>query len=116
MSQPTPREPPSTERTPEVDPDDDLPAVPREGLGPAGRNLAMILWPSFLAAGVATMFVFAWVDPMALEACAVPTPLLGGRLAGYGLGFFFFWGITASASAITLYLSCTLGQRPGEPK
>ena len=96
--------------------DDDSPEPASTGLGPAGRNLAMILWPSFLAAGVATMFVFAWVDPMALEACAVPTPLLGGRLAGYGLGFFFFWGITASASAITLYLSCTLGSRPGEPK
>jgi hypothetical protein len=95
---------------------DDLPDPPREALGPAGRNLAMVLWPSFLAAGVATMFVFAWVDPMALEACDVPTPLLGGRLAGYGLGFFFFWGITASASAITLYLACTLGRSPGETK
>jgi hypothetical protein len=96
--------------------DEELPEPAPRSLGPAARNLAMILWPSFLAAGVATMFVFAWVDPLALEACAVPGPLLGGRLAGYGLGFFFFWGITASASAITLYLSCTLGERPGKPK
>ncbi|MFM7066843.1 MAG: hypothetical protein ACKO0U_08455 [Gammaproteobacteria bacterium] len=109
-------QPPSPTPPPVDDETDELPGSAPQELGPAGRNLAMILWPSFLAAGVATMFVFAWVDPLALEACAVPTPLLGGRLAGYGLGFFFFWGITASASAITLYLSCTLGQRPGESK
>lgn len=102
---------------PPADSDDpELPEAAPRTLGAVGRNLAMILWPSFLAAGVATMFVFAWIDPLVLEACAVPGPLPGGRLAGYGLGFFFFWAIAASASAITLYLSCTLGQRPGEPK
>ena len=83
---------------------------------PAGRNLAMILWPSFLAAGMATMLMFAWVDPLALEACVLPSHLLSSRLAGYGLGFFFFWGITTSASGITLYLASTLRSRPDERK
>lgn len=96
--------------------DDDLPEPQSGAWSPVGRNLAMVLWPSFLAAGMATMFMFAWVDPLALEACALPGPLLGGRLAGYGVGFFFFWGITASASAITLYLACTLRGRPDETK
>lgn len=113
MNQPKPPAPPPTET---VDADDDLPEPPGVTWSPAGRNLAMVLWPSFLAAGMATMFMFAWVDPLALEACALPGPLLGGRLAGYGLGFFFFWGITASASAITLYLACTLRNRPDEPQ
>ncbi len=109
MNRPTPQAPRPTE---EVDADDDLPETTNTTWSPVGRNLAMVLWPSFLAAGMATMFMFAWVDPLALEACALPGPLLGGRLAGYGLGFFFFWGITASASAITLYLACTLRSSP----
>ena len=105
MNQPTPPEPlPGNSNGDDGRMDDDLPEPGPAGLGPAGRNLAMILWPSFLAAGVATMFVFAWVDPMALEACAVPGPLLGGRLAGYGLGFFFFWFIAAVASTLTFLL------------
>ncbi len=109
MKQPTPQAPRPTE---ELDADNDLPEPTNATWSPVGRNLAMVLWPSFLAAGMATMFMFAWVDPLALEACALPGPLLGGRLAGYGLGFFFFWGITASASAITLYLACTLRSSP----
>ncbi len=111
MNRPTPQAPRPTE---EVEADDDLPETAKTTWSPVGRNLAMVLWPSFLAAGMATMFLFAWVDPLALEACALPGPLLGGRLAGYGLGFFFFWGITASASAITLYLACTLRSSPEE--
>lgn len=112
---------PQVPRPTEVDDlSDDLPEPEARPWPPAGRNLAMVLWPSFLAAGMATMFMFAWVDPLALEACALPGPLLGGRLAGYGLGFFFFWGITASASGITLYLASTLdkhsGRRPDEPQ
>ena len=92
MNEPKPPAPPPPEA---VDADDDLPEAARANWSPVGRNLAMVLWPSFLAAGMATMFMFAWVDPLALEASALPGPLLGGRLTGYGLGFFFFWGITA---------------------
>ena len=112
MNPPTPQAPKPTE--PDTV-DEELPETITTW-PPAGRNLAMILWPSFLAAGMATMFMFAWVDPMALEACALPSPLLSGRLAGYGLGFFFFWGITASASGITLYLAYTLRSPPDESK
>lgn len=113
MSQPTPQAPRPTEAD-ELDADPPEPVAP--GWSATSRHLAMVLWPSFLAAGMATMFMFAWVDPLALEACALPGPLLGGRLAGYGLGFFFFWGVTASASGITLYLASTLRRRPEEPK
>ena len=113
MNQPTPQAPKPTE-TDAVD--DELPEATPATWPPAGRNLAMVLWPSFLTAGMATMFMFAWVDPLALAACALPSPRLSGRLAGYGLGFFFFWGITASASGITLYLACTLRSPPDEPK
>lgn len=80
------------------------------------QDLAMVLWPSFLAAGAATMFAFAWVDPQALAACDVAVPFAAGRLAGYGLGFFFFWGITASASGITLYLARTLRTPPTDTR
>ena len=113
MNRPTPPAPLPAEAE---EAGDDLPEPAPAQWSPAGRNLAMVLWPSFLAAGMATMFMFAWVDPLALEACALPGPLLGGRLAGYGLGFFFFWGITASASGITLYLASTLRRRTDETK
>ncbi|MEY4377990.1 MAG: hypothetical protein RJB26_2540 [Pseudomonadota bacterium] len=113
MKRPTPQAPLPTEAE---DAGDDLPEPAPAHWSPVGRNLAMVLWPSFLAAGMATMFMFVWVDPLALEACALPGPLLGGRLAGYGLGFFFFWGITASASGTTLYLSSTLRRRADEPQ
>lgn len=82
----------------------------------ATQDLAMVLWPSFLAAGAATMFAFAWVDPQALADCDVAVPFAAGRLAGYGLGFFFFWGITASASGITLYLARTLRTPPTDTR
>ncbi len=105
-----------------VNPRTDLPSHPDEPAAamktwpPGGQHLAMVLWPSFLAAGMATMLLFAWVDPLALEDCVVPGALLGDRLAGYGLGFFCFWGITASSSAITLYLVTTLRSRTAAPK
>ena len=113
MKQPTP---PAQRPAEAKAADDDLPETKPSAWPAAGRNLAMVLWPSFLAAGMATMFMFAWVDPLALEACALPSSLLSGRLAGYGLGFFFFWGISASASGITLYLASTLRSPTDEPK
>lgn len=113
MKQPTPQVPKPT--APDTV-DEERPETITATWPAAGRNLAMVLWPSFLAAGMATLLIFAWVDPLVLEACVLASPLLSGRLAGYGLGFFFFWGITATASGITLYLAYTLRSPPDEPK
>ncbi len=60
-------------------------------------RLAAILWPSFLCAGVATMVLFAFVDPVELHAISFPDWHLS-RTAGYSIGFFMFWAVTAASS------------------
>ena len=42
------------------------------------QRLGAILWPSFFAAGVATMVCFALIDPLTLRA-AMPAPLVLAR-------------------------------------
>ena len=78
------------------------------------QDLAVTLWPSFLAASVATMFFFAFLDPMSVGAGAMPPRWLAHRMAGYAVGFFFFWAICTLSSALTLYLVRTARpRRPG---
>ncbi|HEU4662756.1 MAG TPA: hypothetical protein VFS55_01865 [Dokdonella sp.] len=62
-----------------------------------------ILWPSFFAAGVATMVFFAIVDPLDLATITWPRVALSREL-GYTIGFFMFWLCTASASLFTALL------------
>ena len=75
-------------------------------LSSRGRTLLMAAWCAFLAAAVATMACFAFVDPLAFSECNVPA-WWGGRLAMYGLGFFFFWCVAAIAAGLTAYLART---------
>jgi hypothetical protein len=70
---------------------------------PMAQRVGAVLWPSFFAAGVATMVFFAFVDPLALRDLTFPSlPLTRGL--GYTIGFFMFWLATASASAFTWIL------------
>jgi hypothetical protein len=62
-----------------------------------------VLWPSFFAAGVATMVFFAIVDPLDL-ATITWSRIVVSRELGYTIGFFMFWACTASASAFTALL------------
>lgn len=67
-------------------------------------DVALVLWPAFLAACVASLLFFAAVDP-ALLRDAGPHWFAGlDREAGYALGFFFFWGVSAIASTLSVYL------------
>lgn len=68
------------------------------------QDMAVTLWPSFLAASVATMFFFAFFDPSLFGEGATPPNWLTHRMAGYAVGFFFFWAICTLSSALTLYL------------
>ncbi len=70
---------------------------------PLAQRLGAILWPSFFAAGVATMAFFAFVDPLLLRDMTFPE-LHISRGLGYSLGFFMFWACTASASLFTWIL------------
>ncbi|MDZ4811312.1 MAG: hypothetical protein SGI99_01680 [Pseudomonadota bacterium] len=65
--------------------------------------IGAILWPSFFAAGVATMVLFAFVDPLALAEISFPRWRISREL-GYSVGFFMFWLCTASSSLFTWIL------------
>jgi hypothetical protein len=70
---------------------------------PLAQRLGAVLWPSFFAAGVATMVFFAFVDPLQLRDMTFPELSMTRKL-GYTLGFFMFWIATASASLFTSIL------------
>ena len=63
-----------------------------------------MLWPSFLAAGVASLLFFAAVDPQILRDAGPRIFDSLNREAGYALGFFFFWIIAALASSLSVYM------------
>lgn len=67
------------------------------------QRLGAVLWPSFFAAGVATMVFFALFDPSDLAGLIRPGMEIGREL-GYTLGFFVFWLATASSSLFTWLL------------
>lgn len=67
------------------------------------RRVMTILWPSFLIAILAEGCFFSLFDPHELL-------LIGGQyelpaIAGYTIGFFFFWIFCALASMLTYYLA-----------
>lgn len=72
---------------------------------PLVQRIVAVMWPSFLMAGVATILFFTAFDP------EIILPVSGyhnvSRLAGYSIGFFCFWILTASSCALTCYF-----QRP----
>jgi hypothetical protein len=59
-------------------------------LGARGRAIGAIFWSAFLAAALACLLCFAFLDPEALAAGDVPS-WWTTRRAVYALGFFFFW-------------------------
>ena len=78
-----------------------------------GLDIAVVLWPSFLAACGASVLFFAAVDPVLLRGAGPRLFANLDREAGYGLGFLFFWAIGALASALSVYL--IRSSRPDEP-
>ena len=94
---------------------DDVAVIPEQLPWSRGAQaIAAILWPSFLAAGLATMLFFAFVDPESLRDTMVDS-LDFGRMSGYGLGFFFFWLITMVSSAISVFLLRTARRNGSSP-
>lgn len=72
---------------------------------PLAQRLGAVLWPSFFAAGVATMVFFAFVDPLTLRDVTFPEMPFSREL-GYTIGFFMFWIATAASSLFTSILLC----------
>jgi hypothetical protein len=76
------------------------------------QDVAIVVWPSFLVAAVATMICFAFIDPVFIGHDDYPPPAFASRESGYAIGFFFFWLIASLASLLTLYLARTAVRRP----
>jgi hypothetical protein len=89
------------------------PRPPASRRAPRRLDVALVLWPSFLAACAASLLFFAAVDP-ALLRDAGPRTFAGlDREGGYAVGFLFFWAVGAIASTLSVYLIRTA--HPGEP-
>jgi len=78
---------------------------------PLVARIGAVTWPSFFAAGVATMVFFAIVDPIALARITWPTVHVDRGL-GYTLGFFMFWACTFASSVFTALLLQPRGDLP----
>jgi len=74
------------------------------------QAVATVVWISFLSAAIATMLFFAVFDPVEL-ASALDENLQIGHQAGYAVGFFFFWILSAICSGVTAWLVRTAPKR-----
>ncbi len=74
------------------------------------QAIAIIVWISFLVAAIATMLFFAIFDPVELAAL-FDENLVTSPEAGYAIGFFFFWILSAACSATTAWLVRTAPKR-----
>ena len=79
-----------------------------------GQDVAIVLWPAFIAACVATMVSFAFIDPLLVGNDDIPPPGFASRMTGYAVGFFFFWLVSSISSLLTLYLVRTAHPEPAE--
>ncbi|MCE2990136.1 MAG: hypothetical protein LW838_08325 [Nitrosomonadaceae bacterium] len=73
------------------------------------RATLVILWPSFVAAGIGISIIFTLIDPM--ELVVLGEHIRASRTTIYSLGFFIIWAIAALAAALTSFLQ--LGRNPG---
>jgi len=69
-----------------------------------------MLWSGFLAAALATMLCFAFVDPQALASGHAPA-WWSSRLHVYAIGFFFFWLVGLIAAFLAWSLAHPRGRR-----
>lgn len=65
-------------------------------------KVLLVLWPSFVVAGVAEVVFFTVVDPQELYLFGEPVHF--SRLATYSIGFFGFWLACAASSLMTWFL------------
>ncbi|MBV1775852.1 hypothetical protein KSF73_09005 [Burkholderiaceae bacterium DAT-1] len=61
----------------------------------------LVLWPSFVMAGILNSLFFTLFDP--LELFSSGEPLFQSRMVAYSVGFFAFWIFAGCSSALTLF-------------
>lgn len=69
------------------------------------NRLILILWPSFVLAGIAEIVFFTLVSPQELYLFGQPVHY--SNITTYSLGFLMFWTLCAATSAATLWLART---------
>ncbi|MCP4277602.1 MAG: hypothetical protein GY779_14740 [Gammaproteobacteria bacterium] len=69
------------------------------------QKCIVVLWPSFMAAIVATGLFFSAFDPNELYPFNLDAEV--STLGAYTAGFFVFWVLCATSSMITLYFAVT---------
>ncbi len=84
-------------------------------LGRRARAIGAVLWGSFLAACVGTMWFFAFINPDDLLN-NFPEGDRIDHVGVYTLGFFGLWLLSALSASIALYLHGLLGGRHGHGK
>lgn len=62
----------------------------------------LILWPSFMVAGIAEVLFFTIIDPQELYLFGEPVNY--SKTATYSIGFLALWMLCAASSLITLFL------------
>lgn len=67
------------------------------------RDVAYVVWASFLMACAATGVFFAMVDPELLSGTTTPGWEIS-RQTGYAIGFFGFWALTAATAGFAIWL------------
>jgi hypothetical protein len=72
------------------------------------QRLSNVLWPSFIAAGAATIVFFTMFDPMELQILGHHVDV--GRMAAYSVGFFGFWVLGAVSSGLTCFFQRTAAE------
>lgn len=83
--------------------EEEVPAPMESELSPFARRALLVLWPSFLMAGVLEMLVFVVVDPTDLRWFG-QTPLDWPLTAVYTVTFLILWLGVATAGALTQLL------------
>jgi hypothetical protein len=63
------------------------------------KHIIWVLWPSFIAAGIAEIVFFTVIDPQQLFLFGQPVAL--SAMATYSIGFLMFWLICAGSSLMT---------------
>ena len=66
------------------------------------KHIIWILWPAFIAAGVAEVVFFTVIDPKQLFLLGQPIEL--AELTTYSVGFFLFWVLCIGSSLMTYFM------------
>lgn len=67
------------------------------------RDIAAVLWASFLAACAGSVLFFGMIDPLDLAGITTPSWDIS-RMTGYAIGFLFLWVLCALSALLTRFL------------